>query len=128
MHPVDEFILNYQGKQREIMLYISHLLLDQPGVYGKITYKIPFFYRKSWLCYLNPTRDGGIEFAFIRGHELSNDSGLLISRGRKQVMGITFYDVREIPYDSIAEIIHEAILLDEQATKNPKSASDRSAS
>jgi len=128
MHTVDEFILNHQGKQREIMLYISHLLLDQPGVYGKITYKIPFFYRKSWLCYLNPTRDGGVEFAFTRGNELSNDAGLLVARGRKQVMGITFYDVNEIPHDSLAGIIHEALLLDEQVPYRLKAAPGRSAS
>ncbi len=96
------------------MLHLSRMLLDQPGVTGKITYKIPFFYRRSWLCYLNPLKDGGIEFAFTRGKELSNESGILKANGRKQVMGIIFNDIREIKQEAILEIIHEAILLDER--------------
>lgn len=124
MHPVDEFIHSFDGDQREIMLLISRLLLEQPGVTGKMTYKIPFFYRRSWLCYLNPLKDGGVEFAFTRGSELSNNSGILSANGRKQVMGAVFYQINEIPVEAVRENIHEAILLDEQKPYNVRRKRD----
>lgn len=126
MHPVDEFIFSHEGKQREIMLFISHLLLDQPGITGKITFKIPFFYRKSWLCYLNPVKNGGVELVFTRGTELSNASGLLKANGRKLVMGIVFYNLSDIPPEVIMENIHEAILLDERKPEGSRRKSGQS--
>ncbi len=75
-------------------------------------YKIPFYDGKSWICYLNPTKKGKIEFAFVRGNELSNDQGLLESKGRKQVYSVEFEKLKDIPQQALNEIIQEAILLD----------------
>lgn len=95
------------------MLYFHDLMLSFPGVISKISYRIPFYYRKSWLCYLNPTKEEGVEFAFPRGNELSNSQGLLESKSRNQVTSVTFQNIKEIPEATIREIIHEAILLDD---------------
>jgi hypothetical protein len=62
---------------------------------------------------LNPTNKNSIEFAFVRGNELSNSQHLLDSKGRKQVWSIELTKVSEIPIKELAEIIQEAILLDE---------------
>jgi len=113
MHPVEEFIFNYDGNQREIMLFLHHFLVSDHNLRPKISYKIPFYYRKSWICYMNPTKDAGIELAFTRGNELSNEQGLLVDRGRKQIRGIIFKTIFDIPLPSLREVLQEAILLDE---------------
>jgi hypothetical protein len=113
MDEVLDYIYGFEGSQREIMEILHNLMMDQPGILCKISYKIPFYYRNSWICYLNPQKKGGIEFAFTRGNELSNEQGLLEKKGRQMVRGITLLEPGEIPLEGLNEIIQEAILLDE---------------
>lgn len=113
MTEVEGFIYNHDGTQRKIMLYIHKLLSDEFNLTDKLRFKIPFYYRKSWICYLNPSKNNSIEFAFVRGNELSNSQGLLDSKGRKQVWSIELTKPSEIPIKDLTEIIQEAILLDE---------------
>lgn len=114
------FIHQYPNPQKEAMLYLHELITGFPGVTDKITYKIPFYYRKSWLCYLNPTKNNAVELGFTRGAELSNEQGLLQAKGRKQVSSITFASVKQIPHEILLEILQEALLLDEQVPYSVK--------
>ena len=109
---VEDFIYGKEGNQKEILLYL-HNLLSEMDLEAKIRYKIPFYYGRSWICYLNPLKNDGVELAFPRGYELSNEQGILMSKDRKMVLGIEFYSVEEIPTDTLLEIIQEAIILDE---------------
>jgi hypothetical protein len=113
MTDTEQFIYQFDGSQRDIMLFFDRLLTADFGLRGKITYKIPFYYKESWICYLNPLKNGAIELAFTRGNELSNAQGLLQHKGRKQVRGIDLQNMGRIPVEPLEEIIHEAILLDE---------------
>lgn len=120
MDVVTDFIYDQEEPRQEILLYLHELISSYPELIGKIRYKIPFYYRKSWICYLNPTKDGGVELAFPRGNELSNEQGLLMANGRKQVRGMTFYKIKDIPEDAIHEILAEALLLDEEVAYKSK--------
>lgn len=113
MDAVDAFIQEKQGQEKLILQHFHFLLTLNPGVHPKLRFKIPFYYRKSWICYLNPVKKKGIELVFLRANELSNEQGLLESRGRKQVKGIILYRLSGIPEQAIHEIIQEALLLDE---------------
>ncbi len=113
MDPIEDFIYNYEGGQREIMLFLHQFLISDFDLRPRMSYKIPFYYRKSWICYMNPLQGEGIEFAFPRGNELSNEQGLLVDRGRKQVRGIIFKTLFDISLPSLREVLQEAILLDE---------------
>ena len=113
MNEVSFFIDRHEGKQREILQYFHQLLTVELELIDKIRYKIPFYYHKSWICYMNPNKNGTVELAFPRGGELSNEQGLLQDKGRKQVKSIEFADPSEIPESLIRAIIHEAIILDE---------------
>ena len=104
--------MGYDGHQKAVLNYFHQLLTSEIGLIDKIKYKIPFYYLKSWVCYLNPKKDEGTELAFTRGNELSNDQGLLLAYDRKQIRGITFYKISEIPAREIREIIQEALILD----------------
>ena len=113
MDAVEHFIYEKTGTQREILLYLHQILAEELGLQPKIRYRIPFYYQKSWICYLNPLKEGGVEFVFLRGNELSNEQDLLDTKGRKQVRGITFRQVADVPLEAIYEIIQEALVLDE---------------
>ena len=113
MTDTKDFIFQFEGEQRAIMLFIHDWLTVDLNLTAKMRFKTPFYYRKSWICYLNPTKQGTIELAFTRGNELSNSQGLLDSKGRKQVFSIELKKLSESPIETINEIIQEAILLDE---------------
>ena len=113
MTEVEDYIYNFDNSQRDIMLYIHKLLSVELYLTDKLRFRIPFYYRKSWICYLNPSKNNTIEFAFVRGNELSNSQNLLDSKGRKQVWSIELTKLSEMPIKELTEIIQEAILLDE---------------
>jgi len=113
MREVEDYIYNFDNSQRDIMLYIHKLLSVELYLTDKLRFRIPFYYRKSWICYLNPSKNNTIEFAFVRGNELSNSQNLLDSKGRKQVWSIELTKLSEMPIKELTEIIQEAILLDE---------------
>ena len=112
MTPVKSFIYQQEGKQREILNFLYEHLLTYPGVEAKLRYKIPFYYRKTWICYTNPLKGDAIELVFVRGNELSNAQGLLEARGRRQVRGLILEEVEKIPINTLGEVIHEALIID----------------
>lgn len=112
MTAVEDYIYQYEGDQREVMLYFHHLLINEFNLMPRMQYNLPFYYGKSWICYLFPSSKGLVELAFPRGNELSNVQGLLESKGRKMVSSVGFCKVQDIPVILLREIIHEAVLLD----------------
>jgi hypothetical protein len=120
MTEVEDYIYSFVDSQREILLYLHKLLAVELNLTDKLRFKIPFYYRKSWICYLNPTKNNTIELAFVRGNELSNAQGLLDNKGRKQVWSIELEKRTEIPIKELTEIIQEAILLDEMVPYKSK--------
>ena len=123
MSSVDLFIQGLDDPQRSLMIYLDHLLMQIPELTSKIRYRIPFYYRKSWICYLNPIKRQGIELVFIRGNELSNEQGILDPKGRKQVSGLEIYRSNDIPFTALHEVIQEALILDESVPYASKRSS-----
>jgi hypothetical protein len=117
MNKVEEYILDLPAPQRNIMQHLHELLLSYPEVSCKIRYKIPFYDRNSWVCYLNPIKNNGVELAFIHANELSNEQGLLDFKDRKQVAGMSLYKLDDIPTLEVHEILQEAFLVDEELHK-----------
>ncbi|MEL6943282.1 MAG: DUF1801 domain-containing protein [Bacteroidota bacterium] len=113
MSEVEDFIYEREGEQRAILLYLHHLFTMDLGLESKIRYRIPFYFGRSWICYTNPIKEEAIELVFLRGNELSNAQGILESKGRKQVSGITFSTLKEISEETLLEVLQEAIVLDE---------------
>jgi hypothetical protein len=109
-----DFIERHQGEQRDILLALHELITGFPEVQGKIRFKVPFYDRKTWICYLSPLKTGGVELCFVRANELSNEQGLLDFKDRSQVAGITYAHVRDIQEAPLLEILQEAFLLDDE--------------
>ena len=120
MKSVLDFIYSHEGDQREVMLYFHQLLHSFPTVTSAIKYGIPFYDQNTWVCYLNPQKNGSTSLCFLRGYELSNEQGLLESKGRKQVLSVDFTTVDDIPSNVILEIINEALFLDETVPYKPR--------
>lgn len=117
MTPTEAYILELPDNQRQIMQRLHDLLLSFPKVTTKIRYKIPFFYQKKWLCYLNPIKKNGVELCFLKGSELSNEQGILEATERKMVRGIKIYSTESIDERVLREVINEAILFDDYSEK-----------
>lgn len=111
---LEDFIYAHTENQQLILLQLSDFLIDFPEISFKIRYKIPFFDRKTWVCYLNPIKDDGIELAFLRGSELPNTLGALRFYGRKQVMGIRYFRPEDINFEVLQDVLMEAIELDDK--------------
>ena len=112
MTEVEDYIYTYEGGQRKLLIYLHEWLTQKVNMIDKLKYQIAFYYQKSWICYLNPSKTGGVEFAFVRGNELSNQNALLESKGRKQVYSVTYEQVTDVALDLLNEVMQEAILLD----------------
>ena len=115
---VDDFIIDQQGDQQKGLLFFHDLFANSLNLTPKIRYKIPFYYKKSWVVYINPIKDHSLELAFTRGNELADSGGVLDFKGRKQIKSITFQKVEELPMEAVMDVIHEAILLDETVPYN----------
>lgn len=110
---IDDFSLNISKNQSDIIHSLNRTFIDIPGVVLKKKFSIPFYYRISWVAYLNPISKNGIELCFINGNKMSNHDGRLIFGKRKQVGGISFYEPNDLRMDSILDHFHEALILDE---------------
>jgi hypothetical protein len=88
-----------------------------PAVQCKIRFKIPFYYYRSWLCYLNPVKGDKIELCFIHGKIVTDSSGILDDKGRKKISGIVIPDIASIPLEAVLEIFSESIIIDKKLKK-----------
>lgn len=113
MQGVNNYIDEAQMPERAVLQALHSYLTQLPGISVKINYGIPFYYRNSWICYLSCLKQGGVEIAFTRANELSNEQGLLDFRNRKQIAGIILHDIHEIRWTELREILQEALLLDD---------------
>lgn len=120
MSAVEIYIDEAEEPARSIMIYFHEVFINELGLRPKIRYNIPFYDSKTWICYLNPRKDNSVELAFIRGNELSNMQGLLKPNGRKQIMGVNYTSLKDIHYESLMEVLLEAIELDASTPNKSK--------
>jgi hypothetical protein len=95
-------------------------MMEVPGVTLKWRYKLPFFYRHSWICYLNPLKSGGVELCFTKGYLLSNFNGLLSANGRSMISGVEYANIEEIDRESLMDTFHEALILDQNTASKKR--------
>lgn len=110
--PLD-FTEKCTSNQLKIVHNIHSFLSTFDNISMKIRYHIPFYFIKSWVCYLNPIKHDGVEMAFTRANELPDDiRSSLDFKDRKQIGGVLIEDADEIPWEKIETILEAAIELD----------------
>jgi hypothetical protein len=117
---IEEFTENLDDRQKAVVMTLHNLIVENPGVVLKKKFNLPFYYRKSWICYFYIMKDGKVEWAFTRGNELSNQDVYLSARGRKQVKSKEFEEAKDIDIAKARMCLQEAILLDDHVPYNVK--------
>ncbi len=110
---IADYSYSLNPSQKAIIRCLHDLIMENPGIELKERYKLPFYYRKTWICYFSATKSGNIEWAFTRGNEMSNGTELLHDRGRKQVKSVIFSSVSQVDIAECRTYLQEALLLDE---------------
>jgi hypothetical protein len=112
---VQDYIALQPKSKAQIMSVLRNMVLDvAPHVEEKISYTVPFFYFHGPFCYLSPTIDG-VYIGFVRGHQLSNEQGLLEIKKRKYIRSMHFFSLAELEEkeETIRQILNEAAILNE---------------
>lgn len=75
-------------------------------------YKTPFYYGKSWICYLVIDKKGNnLNLNFVRANELDFD-GILDFKGRKMVGSMDYKVGEDIDFETLSKILEGAVALD----------------
>lgn len=115
MNEVEEYLLEYKGIGQDILLYLHSILIEKFQLRPKLNFKLPFYYQKSWVCYLRPLPKKGIEISFIHGYRLEKWTKYMESRGRKMVRSIVYTDISKVDELVLLEILKDALKLDSNA-------------
>jgi hypothetical protein len=114
---IENFIESQEHVISALLNQLRNLILNaHPKMRERFMFNTAMFGIKNELCYfvvLNKNK--GIEVGFHRGFQMSNERGLLESKKRKFIHGITFKDLEDLKNKeaSFKEILQEAIILDE---------------
>lgn len=134
---LNELILELPKEEQVIVKKLRSLVLEcLPKATEKLSYGAPFYTRNRMICFIWPPslywspkqKPGkhaykGVSFGFCYGNLMSNDSGVLLSEGRKQVYCMYFKSLNEIDEALIRSLLFEAEMLDENFAKRKKSRS-----
>lgn len=126
MQDLEEFIDNLPSDEKIILIRLRDLILrTEPRITEKLSYGVPYYSRNRRLFFLWPasaipsghkakTDSPQVTLGFCYGNLLSDDQGLLVKDGRKQVYTIPFTSPRSIDERKLSEMLNEAVFVDEQ--------------
>ncbi len=94
---------------------------------------IPFYRRNRLICFIWPPsvdwesgaadekrKAKGVSLGFNQGNRMSNEDGVLLAEGRKQVYAMYFKKLDDIDETQVRALLFEAAMLDEQLAKKKK--------
>ncbi len=114
MNPVETYIYKQSENKQQILTFFHDLFVNQYRLTAHLKWKIPAYYGKTWVTYLNPDKKkDGIHICFVRGNELSEKHSILKTEGRKMVKSIYIDKLDKIPYKQFIDCIEEAVTLDQ---------------
>ncbi len=106
---------------RELLLAAHHFLQGNlpPFAACAIKWRIPFYTLRRNFCYLNRHPDH-ITLGFPHGYKLAPLPGVLLGEDEKlkQVRYLEIFTIEDLYSESVQQILHEAIILDEMLAKN----------
>jgi|GEM_PF-334736 len=121
---VEEIIESLPKNERAIVKRLRALVLEcLPLAEEKNSYGVPFYRRNRMICFIWPPsvswgpkkdqyEERGVTLGFCQGYLFTNDEGLLVAEGRKQVYCMYFKSLDEIHDDQIKPLLYEAELID----------------
>jgi hypothetical protein len=134
---VDEVIEGLPPNEKKIVKRLRALILDAlPQATEKNSYGVPFYTRNRMMLFIWPPsiywgpkkkelNTKGVTLGFSQGYLMSNDDGVLLAEGRKQVYCMYFHDVKEIHDEQLRALFFEAELIDQQFRKRKTKSGNR---
>lgn len=114
---IEDFLESQVPVISSLMYQLRNTILHaHPKMKERFLFNTAMFGVKNELCYFVVLKKNtGIEVGFHRGFQLSNEQGLLDSKKRKFIHGVTFKDLEDFKNKeaSFKEILQEAIILDD---------------
>jgi len=124
---IDDFIRELPKNEREIVRRLRMLVLEaDPRIKEQFSYGVPYYFRKRRVCFIWPSsskygpKDALVSFGFCYGNQLSNEQGILLAEGRKQVRIIKYDALNKVDDEVIAPILQEALLVDQLTNSSRK--------
>jgi len=118
---IENYILNLENLQHAQLIEAAHNLMESliPQVESSIKWKVPYYkYGGNHLCYISPHKKGWIDISFVHGKLFSNEQGILQGRNRKYVMSLEINSLEELYQDAVAEVILEAVTINEELKRS----------
>jgi len=120
MEEIEDYLSKLPPQQSDLAYAVVHWLVESEELNPRLRYGIPFFYRKSWVCYINPQKSGELELAFLRAVEFRHLPEILDFKGRKMVAGILLDKPADLKNPELEIALQEALWLDDnQPYKGP---------
>lgn len=133
---VDELIMNLPRAERVLVERLRALITECiPTATEKAYYGmgIPFYTRNRLICFIwpasvfwGPNRTAetqnakGTSLGFNQGYLMSNEDGVLLSEGRKQVYVMYFHKLSDVNENQVRALLYEAAMIDDTFKKNKK--------
>jgi hypothetical protein len=119
---IDAFLDYLPPDQRAIVDRLRAIVREtMPEGEERLSFNVPYYRRHRDVCFIWPgcvawagKSKPGVDLGFTQGASLYDPRGFLDAGNRKQVYIRHYEDVREIDRDLIAEMIAEAVRVDEE--------------
>lgn len=100
---------------RDLMIVVRKIILKNiPDVEESIKFTVPFYSREGLLCYISPLKKkDGIYLGFVKGHLMSDESGVFTGKDLKQIRHIEFRKSSDIKRRLLKNYLEEAVMLNE---------------
>ena len=109
---VDEFVNRLPVEVKALAERLRKIILtSSEQIREQIKHKIPFYYYKGQLCYLNPF-DDRVVLGFSRGADMPDVHGML-KGNQKTVRHAVFYPDAELDEEKVRNLIYEALIVNE---------------
>ena len=118
---IEAFLAFLPESELQIVNLLRRIVVDCiPDCQEKLAYNVPFFYRRSRICYVWPSSvpwgglKEGVAIGFCRGSELIDEGDYFDKKGKGIALKV-FLTVEELDLDLLKFYIYEACLIDGNA-------------
>ena len=133
---IDQMIANLPRNEQVLVKRLRALVTECiPQATEKAYHDLvmPFYARNRLICFIWPPsvfwkagagdekrKEKGVSLGFNQGRLMSNEDGVLLAEGRKQVYMMYFKELDDIDETRVRALLFEAALIDEQFAKKKK--------
>ena len=115
---VDEFVSRLPEGIKDLAERLRKIILtSSEQITEQVNHKIPFYYYKGQLCFINPF-DDRVVLGFSRGADLPDEHSML-KGNQKTVRHSVFYPNAAIDEEKIRNLIYEALIVNELKAGKP---------